>query len=284
MKANKEIVALNEHLTEQHYDLIEKLNIGWDHSNDCWKKISKSDYDKNEKEINDFKNKLILFLEKTTEQKICIEEYENISHYSINDIVVVWCGCVFGKCEQIENLIIKDAGIAIEYADSFIKGRWDKFENNIGNLENTKINAKYLLNYCCHLNCEINEVEKRIFNIPELSSRYAQEVKKSRWKEAEPYILKNIRIASDYVCSLNFKWDGYENKIKNKPNRILEYARAIGGKLPDELHNRMMMQRITKECPHAEAYFDFIQDSERSALQYLKSISDEERQELLSKI
>jgi len=282
----EEVIVLFEELDILN-DLFEKYEIDYDNTGYQYKRIDPVIYKKYEKEIVSYKNKLVRFLGLIIDDN-GIKEYEEVHIYDLKHIVCDFTHIIYRRCEEVENLVLKSAELSLEYIEQVIEGKWEEFEQNIPNYPDTKENASLLYRYCKDYGTPSKEAENKIKNHPEIAYYYAISVKKERWPEAEKTMLRDIERASDYVKELGIRWPEYENKIRNKPKRIYEYAMyVIKGKLPDELHNRMMMRALNDEDKgHHEsvAYFDWLKGCEEDAVSYMKSISEEERKSLLAKI
>lgn len=261
-----------------------------------------------------FKSKLLSFLDLAYENK----DKDGINWWSITSSVRDYClYIVGGRCKDIENSIIKLYDIAREYATEVIKGRWDelevymeencacpnelyqyavsvvegrwdKFEKIASSLPSSENLARIAALYCTRNKCKVDELEKHILQYPEYVFDYSTKVLDQRWIEAENNLLKDIEVSTQYVENFCFRWPDYERKIRNKPKRILNYAKnVIRGKLPDELHNKMLMMALCDNDNnkfYCNVYFEYLTYCEKDSISYLKSISEEERKILLSKI
>lgn len=283
----KEAVDLYESLDIIH-DLYDKYNINYNNNTYEYDEICPLVRKKFEKEIEKYKNNVVKFLNFIVTDNYELKDYDEFSEYTLKDIVCEFSKCIYGRSDEIEKLVEKSARLAFDYACEVIKGRWEKFENNIPKYPNNEETARILLGYCIENEHTSEDIENKIRKFPEVAYSYAIRVKKERWIEGEASILKDIEKATEYVFDLKFRWPEYENKIKNKPKRIYEYAKkVIRGKLPEELHNRMMMKTLNDQdrgFHEASAYFDWLKDSEEDVIAYMRSISPEEREVLLKKI
>lgn len=265
-------------------------------------------------EISLFKSKLFSFLDLLYENK----DKSGINWWSITSCIKDYCLYVAnGRCKDIENSIIRFYSISREYAEEVIKGRWpelevymeenctcpedlynytisvidrrwDKFEKIVASLPTSENLARIATTYCSRFNCRVEELEKHILPYPEYIFNYSYNALDRRWVEAEKFLLNDIEIATQYAVNFNFRWPEYEHKIRNKPKRISFYAKnVIKGKLPEELHNKMLMMTLCnddKNKYYCDEYFDYLTDCEKDSISYLKSISEEERKILLSKV
>ena len=282
----EEVVDLFNELDIIH-DLIEKYEIDYDSTSYQYKSIDPAIYKKYEKEIVSYKNKLVRFLGLIIDDN-GLKEYDEVHIYSLKGIVCDFTQNIYRRCKEVEDLILKSTKLSLEYIEQVIEGKWEEFEKNIPNYPDTKENASNLYRYCKDYGTPSKEIEDKIKNHPDTAYYYAINVKKERWPEAEKSLLKDINMASEYVKELGIRWPEYESKIINKPKRIYEYAKqVIKGKLPEELHNRMMMRTLNnKDIGNYEAvaYFDWLKEREEDVVSYMRSMSPEERESLLAKI
>lgn len=283
-KAPEEVLSLFGELDIVH-DLYDKYNINYNHNTYEYDEICPLVRKKFEKEIEKYKNNLVKFLNLIITDDYKLRNYE-IAEYSLKSIVCDFSRCIYGRCDEVEELVVKSAILAAYYIDDVIKARWEKFEKNIPKYPDDEKTAKEIYEYCKSYNYTSESVENKIKKFPDVAYYYAIGVKKERWIDGEHSILKNIERATEYVVHLGFRWPEYENKIRNKPKRILEYAKqVIKGKLPEELHNRMLMKSISGDKNYeATAYFDWLRETESAIVSYMKSISPEEREILLKKV
>jgi hypothetical protein len=237
-----------------------------------------------------------------------------------------------GRDAEIEKRIVKIYSLADEYSQDIIPegDRWIEYEEELNNSHITdeeRLNrmsnyvhnrnsrwesfeklllekgesvykdseklARVLVRYCQRFSFRWKEAEKLIVKSASCAVDYANQVIGGRWIEAEPSILKSIDSSFTYLSELKFAWPEYEKKIKKRSKRILEYAKhVIHGRLPDELHNRMIMYGMNNvpqdtycsDKAHAEDYFEFLKNSEIDVVLFLKSIDEEERKRILSKV
>jgi len=274
----------------------------------------------NKEKIEKFYKRLLKVLDKTPNS---VEQY-----WGITSIISEYCEGITGKRDsEIEKRIIHCHNLADEYLSDVIKNSetWDERAQFLLDAEPNKENFDYLVNYAFHLDhrwpvfeeqlltkwskfvnasviyryCETKsfrwvEAEDIIFKDADYCVSYAETIIKGRWPEAEPYILKCMRAATQYAYYFKFAWPAYEKKIKKRPKRINEYAKnVIHGRLPDELHNRMLMYTMMSEKPdnaydadreQAKDYFEFLKESEQNAILFLRSISEEERKSIISRV
>jgi len=128
-------------------------------------------------------------------------------------------------------------------------------------------------------------LEQHIINDPEYAYRYAREVIKGRWIEAEEIIKNNTKNAYLYaIFIIENRWKKAEEFIKKDPQYAYLYAKyvikdrwkqaeiyiikspmcsymyaldVIKGKLPENMHNAMLL-RATTDDEWARDYFNFI--------------------------
>lgn len=265
-----------------------------------------------------FEKRLFNFLSKYKEDADLVEGYG--SDYDLAELVVRYCvisgdstkiepliadkpyqiyyhcyhtkggcnGSAQARWLEAEPVVLSNINIAISYAESVIGDRWPELDTIIANhkSEDADKHRGSILRYIGTWENKQRwlEVEPIIFKCVKTTKNYVKLFDR-RTPEAEPTLLKQIDAAAEYVEQFKFRWPEYEKKIIKKPNRIFHYARrAIGGKLPDDLHNRMLMNRMTNDCQFAESYFDYLSSLEEKTLNFLRSLDDEQRAEFLRKL
>lgn len=114
--------------------------------------------------------------------------------------------------EVLERIISKDIMYSVDYAIEAIKGRWEPGEAAIMQ----------------------NAYE---------SYRYARDVIKGRWEPGEAAISKDGMVSLDYARRVvKGRWEPGEDAISSLTNIMYLYAKdVIGGRLPDSLHNKMVL-------------------------------------------
>lgn len=86
---------------------------------------------------------------------------------------------------------------------------------------------------------------------------YCLDVKKNRWLELEPILIKDDIFAIDYISQIiKDRMLEYEEILEKKPStkKILAYARATNKKMPEKFHNIMIAHGISNNR-HAMRYF-----------------------------
>lgn len=157
-------------------------------------------------------------------------------------------------------------GLAIEYAAKCLKARWPAGEKVI--LE--------------------DDVDGAV--------RYHKEVVKERWPELEDRIIfgKNKgffdsrkKSFADYLENMNSPVPEIEEKLDRCSNAslLLAYAvKGVRGRLPDNLHQKMMLLAFDpKKSKTAKKYARFIDSCDRRALAYIKGLDDQARKELFER-
>jgi hypothetical protein len=224
------------------------------------------------------------------------------------DIYLGYCEeVVKGRWLELEERLVreKDFDDLLYYANNIIKNRWNEFEKvAIEELKRVSIEEKEdivddLRRYCDknefrwpefenYLLTGINytKINKNISkDILEHVLRYSLEVVDGRWEEAEGLFIKRIDLAKRYLKYHKFRWPLYEHRIRNKPHSLYNYAREVlDGKLPEHLHNRMIMESMGKEPDVANIYFNFLKEREESVIRYFRGMSREEIGKFMEKI
>jgi hypothetical protein len=92
---------------------------------------------------------------------------------------------------------------------------------------------KSLVEYC-EENGRIDAIEKQIACSPRLAAAYASKVVKGRWEEAEKAICEDAVASIQYaVEAIKGRFPAYEKRIMKEADKVLEYCRAIGQRLPE---------------------------------------------------
>lgn len=197
-------------------------------------------------------------------------------------IALEYCEEVRGRWPEFELFVLKNKEIVDDYALRVVKERWPEYEPIL--LESNSANN--ILSYMREWSNRERwtEAEPILFKDAESALEYCLFLE-SRIPEAEKIILSKISLASDYQNHFKFLWPEYENKIKTKPKRMLDYAKCLNARLPDELHNRMIMYQMMEQHKDiCSCYFDFLKDCEDSIIKYLRSLDNDKRNELLRKL
>ena len=112
------------------------------------------------------------------------------------------------RLPELEHIILTSSFYAYYYARDIIKGRWSAY---------TPYRAYDEASYCCK---RLPELEDIILTDPRIAYYYARNIIKSRWEKAE-------------------------NVIMNHPLYCYCYAAdVIKGKLPEKMHNMMILHAI----------------------------------------
>ena len=134
------------------------------------------------------------------------------------------------------------------------------------------------------------EGEDAISKSSEYSYLYALDVIKGRWEPGEDAIMKDsgraVSYAHHFLCG---RWKAAEKAIAKKrdPGHLLKYAKFIGGRLPANLHNIMMLggfdgsqdEERSKSC--VKQYVAFVKLKEEQMIQHLSFIGEAARQEIM---
>jgi hypothetical protein len=160
----------------------------------------------------------------------------------------------------------------------------DEFTEEMENL--IARNAKASLSYAKQIGKRFEKGEKAILTDPKLACEYACDVIEGRWEEAEDIISKNGRASYEYYeCSTT------PHKVSDKihksieqillkqtsSRRIEKYASMIQGRLPQSLHNRLILEGNNW-------YVNFIEKEEEDCVRYLRTLDVEERNKLLNRL
>lgn len=118
----------------------------------------------------------------------------------------------FIPARVLERIIGKDVIYCVEYACDVIKGRWEPGEATI-------VQDAYS------------------------SCRYARYAIKGRWEPGEAAISEEGGASLDYAqYVIRGRWEPGEEAISSSTEHMYLYAKdVIGGRLPDFLHNKMVL-------------------------------------------
>jgi hypothetical protein len=187
-----------------------------------------------------------------------------------------------------ENSISKNAQYSFYYARDVIKARWEPAEKKL--LEKPFDNMDFIISYAADIiKGKWTEAEEFIKNSksPLRIYRYLVDARKERWEEVEDDVIKNgnqiieycqkviggrwiegekklLKIPSMEIlikyCKevLNGRWLDLENKLFENENTegLFEYAKVVmNGKLPESLHNKVLMMGMVKKDSYLSKYF-----------------------------
>lgn len=148
--------------------------------------------------------------------------------------------CIGGRWEEAEDIILEDLNGAIKYHEKVVHDRWPALEDRI--LTNKK--------------------------------------KSSFWEDRKSTF-------AQYLSAVGRPIPEIEEKLEkcNKASMLLVYAvKGVKGKLPPALHQKMMMfsfdpkkQKVTKN------YCRFLEGCERRAMAYIRGLDDDSRKDLFAK-
>lgn len=107
----------------------------------------------------------------------------------------------------------------------------------------------------CRKHGRNEQLESIILTDPLYAYVYAMDVIRARWPKAENAICTNPFWALDYTRVIKGRWIEAENVIATRSECAYIYARrVIGGKLPENMHNMMLLHADV----WAKEYLEFI--------------------------
>jgi len=180
-------------------------------------------------------------------------------------------GCAKKPNQKLEQFILAAGDNRLswitEYAETCLNSRWEEGEKKL--LKN-KSHGLYFL------------------------TEYQRRVVKGRWKEIESRLCKlnskdhwqYSEIVEKYFENCGSRDEDLEKVLleKGKSRHLYWYARkCMKGRLPPELHSKMIMLSFGGKANFAKKYLKEIALRETSAINYLKTIPADERQMLLEK-
>jgi len=178
-------------------------------------------------------------------------------------------GCAKKPSQELEQFILEGeqwiSWIA-DYADTCLNSRWEEGEKKL--LESSS-GLRFLI-------------------------EYQRRVVKGRWKEIEDRLCKlgknshwqDLEAVTKYFENCGSKDEDLEKVLleKGKSRHLYWYARkCMKGRLPPELHSKMIMLSFSGKAGFAKKYLKEIVLREASAINYLKTVPFDERQTLLEK-
>jgi len=170
------------------------------------------------------------------------------------------------RVPELEALILENPKCCFVYANSFLMSRWPEAEKVI--LQNASAATDYAISV---LKKRWEEAESNIMQEPFFALKYATSVLGARWKEAEGFIAKDPKIALKYMERFlpKERWEEAEEEFKKEPLYLMQYAAIINRKLPEELHNRMIVFGMSDLEPYSydakcvvEEYFTYVKKLE----------------------
>lgn len=173
--------------------------------------------------------------------------------------------------EEFENNIKKEVvkgnevGLAIEYARKCIGGRWEDIEPYL---------VKEDLGWASQYHTNIHKGRW-----PQLENRILFKKKRNRWDDIAEAWQDYLKVVGPYP-----ELEGKLLKTQ-KASLILLYAqKALKGRLPPALHQKMMMFSFdNKRKGSAKKYLKWIKGCERMVVRYLSGLDEEERKEIIQK-
>lgn len=212
--------------------------------------------------------------------------------------------------------IAGDACQSVRYAERVLKGRFLDGEKSI--LTNPTASFTY-----CHtvIKGVWPEGEASIASDPRSALAYSKEIIGGVWEQGETAILECMHSAVEYACSCKKgRWDRFEKKLlsggyrklprhhflsclqtyfslvrgrwleweeyllrSNRGKLIYRYARHLTGRLPEALHQKMVMFGFDpKRMNSSKNYMKYLERSDEMARKYIAQMSDDEFRKLVA--
>ena len=179
-------------------------------------------------------------------------------------------GCAKKPSKELEQFILEsDQWLSwiTEYAATCLNARWEEGEKKL--LKGKSYALRFLIDYQRRVvKGRWKGVEDRFFKVN----------KSSYWQELE--------CVEKYFKNCGSRDEDLEKVLleKGKGRHLYWYSRkCIKGRLPPELHSKMIMLSFSGKANFAKKYIKEIALRETSAINYLKTIPADERQTLLEK-
>lgn len=167
---------------------------------------------------------------------------------------------------EVERLILqKYHGLADEYAEKCLKGRWKR-------------------------------AEKVILKTLDNAVDYHKNTHKARWPELEDLILfrkkghwdNHSKAFAQYLSVVQAPIPELEKKLETckRASLLLVYAmKGVRGRLPKALHQKMVMLSFDpKKQKYAKSYVKFLESCEVRAARYLSQLDDQERADFVKNV
>ncbi len=203
------------------------------------------------------------------------------------------------RFELGEESILKSPSTAVQYAHKVIGGRWECAEEIISRSPNASFEYAKIV-----IEGRWSPCEDYIIGDFTMSSNYLKELIKGRWDQFEEKILKLVSgvskkrlwdgyfwddpkdIFNKYLKYIDGRWVELEEVLAKKNNAcaMYQYAVHLGSKLPEGLHEKMVMNSFSAKSGWAKKYIKFLKRAETKAKNYFLSLDKEERDSFLAGI
>jgi len=200
-----------------------------------------------------------------------------------------------GRWAEAEAIIIKEPMYAVMYARDIIHDRWEEAEETIAKCPANSLQYAIQVLNRNWINPKIRfeKGEEAISNHHFYALKYAYEIIQGRWEKGEKAILKNKAATFKYVTQiLKKRWVPADDIITKKlirnthPNQLLKFAKIIKARLPEELHNKMLLFSLDEKYKETikYCYLDKVDEYEANAVSYVIGLSENERKEFMKKV
>lgn len=173
----------------------------------------------------------------------------------------------------------------VGYAIDVIKGKWPEAEEIIKNCGNNLLIYSYLINARKEKWDEVEEIAVVGYN---RIVEYAEKAIRGRWIEGEKKLLGDLAPRGQkFDCCIEYcqkvlhgRWIDLENKIfeNEDTDDIFEYAKKVMcGKLPEMLHNKVLMMGMIEKDESLEKYFKAKKYKTEKKLKAYKTYEQEEK-------
>lgn len=221
-----------------------------------------------------------------------LEKITENAHYSFQYAMEV----VRGRFLEGELAIAEDSINSLKYAVHIVRDRWEPGEAKIA--ESEDLSLQYARDV---LKARFPLGEKVILSCIGSSVEYSKSVLRGRWRPLERKILRMspkeiekwwdrrdfYKSVSVYLKVIGGRWPEYEEKMlrESRALPIYKYARHLGGRLPDALHQKMMMFSFdNKKQKFSKLYLKFLSHCEKVAARYINGLPEDERRRLFHKL
>lgn len=125
-----------------------------------------------------------------------------------------WNPSMVSELEPVKPIITRTPGLAFPYAAYVLQGRFPAGEPFI--IRDAEMACYYAKDVLKRRWADVGlpEAEETIAKDPVMAFDYAEHVLQGRFKQAEPYMLKDIESATYYAMNLlNKRWPAYEKEM-----------------------------------------------------------------------
>lgn len=197
------------------------------------------------------------------------------------------------SCEPV----MARSALAVNYATMIVGGRWEECEDHVS--QNPGLAVRYANEV---LKDRWEQGEPAILRDYNSSWRYMREVLHGGWEPFEEKLAGHIvrrdpdwdsvrynsraSLVHQYVCMVGRRVPALERALTERPRAscLYAYSRGVGGRLPGELHSRMMLMGFDERGKGSSSkYMGYLGECERRAERWISDLDEGSRREFLKK-